>query len=111
MSSTRLPTEMIDNIGEKRAILATDESRTALPITIQICDVHNSRLSVGKIVGAGKRVVFDADASGGSYIEDRASTEKLPLARQGHLWTLTAWVRSAPVGARRVGRPTFGRQE
>ena len=101
----------IDNVGEKRAILATDSSRTALPITIQVCDVHKSLLSVGKIVGAGKRVVFDADSSGGSYIEDKVTKEKLPLTRQGNLWTLSAWIRKAPVGAKKVDRPSFGRQE
>ena len=108
--------EEIANLGEKQAILATEKSSVALPITIQVCDVHKSLLSVGKIVNAGKRVVFDAEASGGSYIEDKATQEKLPLKKQGNLWTLSAWVREAPraqqwIDESRSACHPFGRQE
>ena len=77
--------------------------------------MHKSLLSVGKIVGAAKRVIFDAEASGGSYIEDKVTGEKLPLKKQGNIWTLSAWVKKAPSGAQwldpsQPSRRTFGRQ-
>ena len=107
--------EEVDNLGERRAILATEGSMAALHVTLQVCDVHKSLLSVGKIVGAAKRSIFDAEASGGSYIEDKVTGEKLPLRKQGNIWTLSAWVKKAPSGAQwldpsQQSRRPFGRQ-
>ena len=46
----------------------------------QVCDVNRALLSVRGCVQAGNRVVF---AASGSYIEDEASGEAMPLREQG----------------------------
>ena len=80
----------IAQFGEKKCVITTGEATVPTPLTMQVCDVHKSRLSIGKMVKAGKRVVFDSESSGGAYIECKASGEKLPLRPDGNLWTLKA---------------------
>ena len=68
------------------------------------------------MVGAAKKVVFDAEASGGSNIEDKTAGERLPLRKQGNLWTLNARVKEAPtprqwINQSKDARQPFGRQE
>ena len=77
----------IANLGEKACVIVTPESKTQMPVTMQVCDVHKSLLAVGKITKSGKKVVFD-EAS--SYIEDKETGERLNLKKAGNLWTLKA---------------------
>ena len=69
----------IPNLGEKRCIITTEEASEARPLTMQVCDVHKSLLSIDKIIKAGKRVVFDAETNGGPFIRCRTTGEKLKL--------------------------------
>ena len=94
----------IPNLGEKRCIITTDEASEAIPLTMQVCDVHTSLLSIGKMVKAGKKVIFNSESDGGSYIECKTNGEKLFLKPDGNLWTLKAFVRKKPGESSDVAR-------
>ena len=80
----------IPNLGEKQFKGVTGEG---LPrnLRVQVCDVNKPLLSVSKIVQGGNRVVFDGN---GSYIEDKASGERMWLQEKGGMFMLKMWVRN-----------------
>ena len=80
----------IPNLGEKQFKGITDEG---LPrnLRVQVCDVNKPLLSVSKIVQGGNRVVFDGS---GSYIEDKASGERMWLQEKGGMFMLKMWVKN-----------------
>ena len=84
-NGTRIP-----NIGEKR-FLGVSEEEVTRGITAQVCEVNKALLSVSKVVKAGNRVVFDD--SEGSYIEDKATKEKMWLREEGGMYMLRLWVK------------------
>ena len=53
----------IANLGEKTFGACTDGG-TALKLNAQVTEVNKALLSVARLVGVGKRVVFDDEASG-----------------------------------------------
>ena len=79
----------IPNLGEKAFGGFTDGEGLSRRITAQVCEVNKALLSVHKLVKAGNRVVFDQD---GSYIEERATEEKIWLQEQGGMYMLKMWV-------------------
>ena len=58
-------------------------------MTAQICAVDKTLMSVSQVTSQGNRVVFDED---GSYIEDKASGEKLWMEESGGMYMLKMWV-------------------
>ena len=80
----------IPNEGEKR-LLAVSEENATRDITAQVCNVNKALLSVRRVVAAGNRVVFDAEAS---YIEDKATGEKMWLKEENGMYMLKMWVKA-----------------
>ena len=68
----------IPNLGEKRCVTTTDESAELVQLAMQVCDVHKSLLSVGKIVKAGRRVVFDSEHEVGHTSSARPLVRRSP---------------------------------
>ena len=81
--------ETIPNLGEKQ-FLAESEEGTRKKITARVADVNKGLLSVKKIVAVGNRVVFDDS----SYIEDKATGEKMWLTEAQGMYVLQMWVKS-----------------
>ena len=77
----------IPNEGEKR-FKGSSEEGVERTLTAQVCDVNKALLSVRKVVAAGNRVIFDED---GSYIEDKATGEKMWLQEQNGMHMLKLW--------------------
>ena len=82
--------EEIANLGEKQCVIALEDVKEAIPLTLQVCDVHKSLLSIGKIVKAWKKVVCDSQTDGGAHTECKDMGEKMPLTHDGNLWALKA---------------------
>ena len=53
--------------------------------------MNKALLSVAKVVAAGNRVVFDSD---GSYIEDKATKERMWLKESAGMYMLKVWVKT-----------------
>ena len=77
------------NLGEKR-FKCTSTEGVERELTMQVCEVNKGLLSVSKIAQKQHRVVFDDE---GSYIEDKATNEKLWLLERGGMYILKVWVR------------------
>ena len=83
--------ETIPNLGEKHFVAESEEGAKRT-ITAQVADVSKGLLSVKKIVSAGNRVVFDTE----SYIEDKASGERMWLSETQGMYMLKMWVKNGP---------------
>ena len=59
-------------------------------ITVQVCDVNKSLLSVKKVMDAGNRIVFDETVS---YIEEKATGNKMWLREENGMYMLKMWVK------------------
>ena len=81
---------LIPNLGEKK-YEAVSDAGVRRHMRSQVCDVNRALLSVHRCVQAGNRVVF---AASGSYIEDEASGEVMPLREQGGVYMLKLWVKA-----------------
>ena len=78
------------NIGKKSS---TDETEEGFKrnIRVQVCDVNKALLSVKKVIAAGNRVIFDED---GSYIEDKATAEKIWMIEKGGMFMIKLWIKN-----------------
>ena len=85
---------LIPNLGERKYIAVSDTG-VARHMKSQVCEVNKALLSVHRCVQAGNKVVF---AASGSYIEDEASGEVMPLREQGGMYMLKLWVKSQGFG-------------
>jgi len=85
---------LIPNLGEKKYIAVSDTG-VARHMKSQVCDVNRALLSVHRCVQAGNKVVF---AASGSYIEDEASGEVMPLQEKGGMYMLRLWVKAQGFG-------------
>jgi len=85
---------LIPNLGEKKYEAVCDAG-VRRHMRSQVCDVNRALLSVHRCVQAGNRVVF---AASGSYIEDEASGEVMPLREQGGMYMLKLWVKNQSFG-------------
>ena len=81
--------ESLPNLGEKRFNAVTGEGINR-KIKAQVCSVQQGLLSVKKMVDAGHRVVF---ASGGSYIEDTKTYERMQLKEKNGMFFLKMWTK------------------
>ena len=81
--------DRIPNLGEKK-FLGINEDGVERNITAQVCDVNKSLLSVKKVVDAGNRIVFDET---GSYIEEKATGNKMWLREENGMYMLNMWVK------------------
>ena len=79
----------IPNLGEKKFVGVTEEG-ISRRLTAQVCEVNQGLLSVSKVTRGGSRVVFDTD---GSYIEDRATNERMYLTEKNGMYMLLMWTR------------------
>ena len=84
--------DKIPNMGEKKFVAVSAEG-VKRNITAQVCDVNKPLLSVRKVAAAGNRVVFDSE---GSYIEDKATNERMWIKEEGGMYILQMWVKSLP---------------
>ena len=78
----------IPNLGERKLVGITEEG-IAREMTVQICAVNKTLMSVSNIARARKRVIFDSD---GSYIENKETGEKLWAIEVGGLRSVKMWV-------------------
>jgi len=85
---------LIPNLGEKK-YEAVSDTGVCRHMRSQVCDVTRALLSVHRCAQAGNRVVF---AASGSYIEDEASGEVMPLREQGGMYMLKLWVKNQSFG-------------
>ena len=85
---------LIPNLGEKKYIAVSDAG-VARHMKSQVCEVNKALLSVHRCVQAGNKVVF---AAAGSYIEDEASGEIMPLTEKGGMYMLRLWVKAQGFG-------------
>ena len=82
--------QVIDNLGQKNCMAVARGGSTEQLLAFQVCDVHKPLLSVFKLLSVGKRCVFDDEWS---YIEDKATGERLTLMPKDGLFELHCWVR------------------
>ena len=80
----------IENLGERRCLVANDHSHSVNRIDLQVTDVHKPLLSVAKMVDAGQRVIFDPR---GAYIEDTVTRERIPMERRGGIYEMRLWAK------------------
>ena len=78
----------IPNLGERKFLGCTAEGGQR-GMTAQICAVNKTLMSVSQVAAQGNRVVFDDE---GSYIQDKASGEKLWMEEVGGMYMLKMWV-------------------
>ena len=64
---------------------------------MQVAQVNKVLASVGKMCGAGNRVVFDDEE--GSYIEDKQSGEITPLHKRNGVYVMDMRIRKGREGA------------
>jgi hypothetical protein len=83
----------IDNEGEKVFDGWTEEG-LGRKVRAQVCDVNKALMSVRKIVAAGNRVIFDEEGSGGSFIEDKQTLERVKLEDRNGMYMVKLWVKS-----------------
>ena len=89
----------IPNLGEKR-FSGSSEEGIERTLTAQVCDVNKALLSVRKVVAAGNKVIFDSDDS---FIEDKATGERMWLTEESSMYMLKLWVPREPAPFRRQG--------
>ena len=80
----------IENLGQKE-FQGVSKEGFVRGMTAQVCDVNKALLSVKKVVAAGNRVVFDG--TDGSYIESKATGERMWLEERGGMYVLALWVK------------------
>ena len=85
--------EFIPNLGEKKFI-GYSEEEVARSLVTQVTEVNQALLSVRKMVASGHRVVFDADDTGGSYIEHKTTGERMAMKDDGKMYLLKLWVQN-----------------
>ena len=82
--------DLIPNLGEKN-FLAYGEEGQARAIKAQVCEVNKALMSVSRMVQAGNKVVFSRS---GSYVEDEATRERIPLREQSGMYMLKLWIKN-----------------
>ena len=91
--------ETIPNQGEK-VFTGESENCVARQLKAQVCAVNKALLSVSKEVSAGNRVVFDEE----SYIEDKATGERIWLTEKHGMYMLKMWVKKDQSTFQRQGQ-------
>ena len=91
--------ETIPNQGEK-VFTGESENCVARQLKAQVCAVNKALLSVSKVVSAGNRLVFDEE----SYIEDKATGERIWLTEKHGMYMLKMWVKKDQSTFQRQGQ-------
>ena len=81
---------IIRNMGERRCLVSSEGSDTINRIDLQVTEVHKPLLSVGKMIDAGQRVVFDPQ---GSYVEDTVTGDRIMMTRRDGVYELKLWAK------------------
>ena len=88
--------EEIHNKGEKGFVapMAKVDGSDSVPrgVTAQVCDVHRPLMSVKRVCKNGNRVVFDDE---GSYVENKATGEKIKVLEEDGEYVLDVWVNTS----------------
>ena len=71
----------MDNLGEKKVRFRREGSAAVNSITFQVTDVGKPLASVSRILDKGNTVVFTRN-SGGSYIINEKTREKIPIKEE-----------------------------
>ena len=81
----------IDNLGERRCIVATNESSVdPMYMHFQVADVKTPLLSISKAADMGYECVL---GSSGGYLLDTRYGGRVPIVRKGNLYVLELWVK------------------
>ena len=83
----------IPNEGERRCLMMTKGASLPKRITFQVADVHKTLLSITRAADVGYECHLNAK---GGYLWDTFTGESIPIAREGNLYTMKAWVRVDP---------------
>ena len=78
----------IPHLGSK-TFYAHMETGEVRKLTAQVTEVNKCLLSVSRMVGSGNTVVFDGE---GSYIQNKASGQIIPMEERGGMYVLKMWV-------------------
>ena len=82
--------ESIPNLGERRCLMMTQGSNVPKRIDFQVADVHKALLSVTRAADMG----FECHLGRrGGHMLDTITQEKIPIEREGNLYTMSVWVR------------------
>lgn len=82
----------IDNLGMQRPyVFLPDGSKHIM--SFQVAGVSKALGAVSRIVGAGRRVVFDDPTTVGSYVENKTTGKTSPLRQHNGAYYLDAWVK------------------
>ena len=95
--------ETIPNVGERRCVVMTSNGGGEKRITFQIADVHKPLLSISKLADQGFACVLTRD---GGWLEHIETGERIPVQREGSLYTLNMWIKDDQDPGQ-----GFGRQE
>lgn len=95
----------LPNLGEKRMLMVTADSKVQHNMTMQVAEVNRALMSVSRCVDAGNRVVFDDKWS---FIEDKKTGHRSTIHRRGNLYVLESWVKAR--GDAQAPAQPFGRQ-
>ena len=79
-------------LGERRLEVCTDGAESAKSMAMQVADVHKPQLSLSRCADMGFESRFGWDYGA---LVDIETGEITPLHRQGNLYMLRVWVRSA----------------
>ena len=71
----------------------TRNARGPKAITFQVADVHKALLSNTRVADAGYECHLNAR---GGFLLDVHTGEKIPIAREGNLYTMRAWIKGDP---------------
>ena len=83
----------VPNLGEKHCEVFCEGAASPMLMHFQVADIHRPLLSLSRAADQGFRSHLDYY---GGWLEDTKSGEVIPIKRQGNLYILQIWVRSAP---------------
>ena len=85
--------ESVPNLGERRCDIRTLNALTLTKrMHFQVADVHKALLSTAKCADMGYYCHLGIN---GGYLEDATTGERIPIRREGELYILDMWIRSA----------------
>ena len=87
--------ETIENQGERRCMMMTENSNQAKRIYIQVADVHKPLLSVTRCADLGYECTL---GKSGGKLTDIVTGESIPIRRKGNLYVMRVWIKECPFG-------------
>ena len=83
----------VPNLGEKHCEIYCEGATSSMLMHFQVADIHRPLLSLSRAADQG--FISHLDYYGG-WLEDTTTGEVIPIKRQGNLYIMQIWVRSAP---------------